>query len=188
MNMDFLTACELGLLTLVFAAFTWALFRHFLPSGQAMPRLMKLLSATNVMCLAVVVASSILHPNMLGARSIAIAALIFSLTLFCAAVLATRHDRLHVAFAGAKSSSILRHGPYRYVRHPFYASYIVFWIAGALGTASPLGWTASALMITAYCIIAIQEERQLLSGRGKAEYSDYMRTTGRFFPKLSRPR
>lgn len=98
------------------------------------------------------------------------------------------HTRRHFALAFAEESPeiLLTTGPYRLVRHPYYLSYLLFWGAGALGSASPWLWGAVALMVGLYRAAADHEERQYASGPMAAEYARYRARTGRFVPWLGR--
>jgi protein-S-isoprenylcysteine O-methyltransferase Ste14 len=80
--------------------------------------------------------------------------------------------------------NIVKHGPYARIRHPFYSSFILilcgsflifpYWISAAI----------SVYGITALNLTAHKEERKLSSSEFAEEYQNYMKQTGRFFPKL----
>lgn len=81
---------------------------------------------------------------------------------------------------------IVSWGPYQYVRHPFYVSFLMTQAAAFLafphaGTAAGLGYAAVALSLTAR-----REEARLLTSALGAEYRSYMGKTGRFFPGIGR--
>lgn len=59
----------------------------------------------------------------------------------------------------------MTYGPYRWVRHPFYAAFLL------------------ALNRT-----AAREERRLLGSPFGPAYAEYLRRTGRFVPKRAAPR
>lgn len=79
---------------------------------------------------------------------------------------------------------IVTWGPYAQVRHPFYTSFIVAFIAALLAFPNLvvfgcLAWGTAALAVTA------RREEERLSGSGfGGEYQEYMATTGRFFPGI----
>lgn len=82
------------------------------------------------------------------------------------------------------SAAVLCRGPFRIVRHPFYASYNLAWIAGFVAT---LWWPAAVaafVMAIIYERFARAEERGLLNGPLAADYSAYRRRTGRYIPGL----
>jgi protein-S-isoprenylcysteine O-methyltransferase Ste14 len=78
-------------------------------------------------------------------------------------------------------------GPFRFVRHPFYMSYLIFWVACALATSCLLVMTITILLATIYSVAALQEQNAFLSSALRPEYEAYRRTTGFFWPKLRFP-
>src|ERR1700746_1974891 len=58
--------------------------------------------------------------------------------LFFAALRANRKRPLSVVFTADDPLHIVQSGPYRHIRHPFYAAYCGTWVAGAVGSASLL--------------------------------------------------
>lgn len=81
---------------------------------------------------------------------------------------------------------LVTYGAYRYIRHPFYSSFIVALFAVMLSC--PAWWTATivvygavALSYTAWC-----EERRLCKSSFGPQYRAYLRHSGRFFPKPRR--
>jgi len=83
-------------------------------------------------------------------------------------------------------ASIVTWGPYKYVRHPFYTSFMIsqtgaFLVAPHWGTALGLAHALIALGLTAR-----REERRLLASSFGGEYRKYMASTGRFVPGIGR--
>jgi protein-S-isoprenylcysteine O-methyltransferase Ste14 len=82
-----------------------------------------------------------------------------------------------------KEHTMVRHGPYRWVRHPLYTGIVPFGLAIAMLTAN---WLIVALAAVTFGILAVRtrvEERNLVARFGDS-YREYMESTGRFFPKL----
>ncbi len=82
-----------------------------------------------------------------------------------------------------RDATLVIHGPYRWVRHPFYLAFATAVIANTLVTANGLlaiTGTAAFLAIVARTSI---EERKLVNRFG-SDYVDYMRRTGRFLPRI----
>jgi len=74
-------------------------------------------------------------------------------------------------------------GPYRWIRHPLYTFGAFFFISFGI-TAD--NWFIAFLGVLTFIIMAIRtpkEEANLIEKFGD-EYRDYMKRTGRFFPKL----
>lgn len=85
--------------------------------------------------------------------------------------------------ATRKEHKLVTHGPYRWVRHPLYTVGSTFFIAFGLMADS---WFIALLGVIAFIGMAIRtpkEEARLIEKFGD-EYREYMKTTGRFLPKL----
>ncbi|HDN79166.1 MAG TPA: hypothetical protein ENG33_01715 [Chloroflexi bacterium] len=80
---------------------------------------------------------------------------------------------------------LLTDGPYRYVRHPFYAAFIVMGFGIALFLVSVPGLIFNVLLIPAWVKLAELEEAELLELWGD-EYKRFMETRPRFFPRMFR--
>ncbi|OSC41574.1 methyltransferase family protein [Mycobacterium decipiens] len=83
---------------------------------------------------------------------------------------------------------IVTAGAYRRIRHPFYTSFLLAF-AGAV-VFFPY-WTTIALAIYVGVVLnvtAASEERKLVGSAYGAEYAQYLARTGRFVPRLRKPR
>jgi protein-S-isoprenylcysteine O-methyltransferase Ste14 len=81
---------------------------------------------------------------------------------------------------------IVTWGAYAKIRHPFYTSFLLAFLAGVIVfphaiTVFCLAYGAIALTLTAK-----REERRLSASEFGDEYRAYMATTGRFFPGIKR--
>ena len=82
-----------------------------------------------------------------------------------------------------QNHQLITHGPYRWVRHPLYTTGFI--LAMALVLITGLWWCA-VWMILPLVILLLRtpiEEARLVETFGE-EYREYMKRTGRFFPKL----
>lgn len=79
---------------------------------------------------------------------------------------------------------IVTWGAYKRIRHPFYTSFITA-LVGAL-IAAPNALTLASLIygIGILNMTAAKEEKKLSSSQFGQEYIDYIKVTGRFFPKI----
>jgi protein-S-isoprenylcysteine O-methyltransferase Ste14 len=85
--------------------------------------------------------------------------------------------------ATRKQHTLVTSGPYRWVRHPLYTVGSSMFISFGMMAAN---WFIAALGILTFILMAIRtpkEEANLIEKFGD-EYRDYMKRTGRFFPKL----
>ena len=84
-----------------------------------------------------------------------------------------------------RNATLVPHGPYRWVRHPFYLAFAMAVIANTLITTSGfLAITGVAAFLAIVARTSI-EERKLIERFGP-DYVDYMRCTGRFLPRIYR--
>jgi protein-S-isoprenylcysteine O-methyltransferase Ste14 len=77
-------------------------------------------------------------------------------------------------------------GPFRYIRHPFYLSYCLTFLAGALSAAWWPAWLMAFLMGVFYFSMALAEERHLLTAHADT-YARYRLATGAFIPRILVP-
>lgn len=79
--------------------------------------------------------------------------------------------------------TLVTHGPYRWVRHPLYSVGFVF--AVALTVVTALWWLAVGMLLPLAILLlrTSKEEAKLIETFGD-EYREYVKRTGRFFPKL----
>ncbi len=109
---------------------------------------------------------------------------IVSFGLFWWSVTSCKKTALNIAFTITNPQRLLKAGPYARIRHPFYASYLCYWIAGVLVTQWwPLVVTV-IVMAGLYYSASRREEREFLSGSLATEYNAYRRGTGLFWPRL----
>ena len=79
---------------------------------------------------------------------------------------------------------IVTWGAYARIRHPFYASFLLVFLAAALALPHP---AILALGLYAFVMLnrtAAREERRLSSSHLGTEYAAYLQRTGRFLPRL----
>lgn len=94
----------------------------------------------------------------------------------------------HLAIDGlAEDHELVTDGPYRYVRHPVYASFAAIAMGTALVFRSYVLLGLSVMLVVTGRWWANAEERLLASRDGFGDvYRAYAARTGRFFPRLSR--
>jgi protein-S-isoprenylcysteine O-methyltransferase Ste14 len=122
-----------------------------------------------------------------GRAAAAIAVLAASVALFLWAAWTNRTRKLALAFAAATPQHVQTGGPYRLVRHPFYASYLVAFLAGALAAWTPWLVPAIGVGILTYWRAAREEERAFARSGLAEAYRRYARRVGMFLPRPPLP-
>jgi protein-S-isoprenylcysteine O-methyltransferase Ste14 len=91
----------------------------------------------------------------------------------------------YVALAGAVPGAVCEEGPYRYVRHPFYLSYMVAFVAAAVAFPSFIVSGVCLLNIGLFVYMALDDERVLLASAMAADYNSYKIRVGMFLPRFT---
>ena len=84
-----------------------------------------------------------------------------------------------------ENATLVTSGPYRWVRHPLYVMGLIAYTGFAL-IAENAFIAAAALVGFVFLAIRLQKEEANLIHRFGDSYREYMRRTGKFFPKLLR--
>lgn len=106
--------------------------------------------------------------------------------LFVWSIRHSRDHQLSLALdTDMQSSQIIRTGPWKYMRHPFYASYLIFWLACALGAQHVVSTIVFLCLTAIYVYSALKEEGALSTGPLRKDYREYQRDVGFLFPKLA---
>lgn len=80
-------------------------------------------------------------------------------------------------------ATLVTHGPYRWVRHPFYVTATLLMVSVTLLTANWLIGTCSLLVLGMLAVRTPKEERMLIERFGQP-YRDYISRTRRFLPRI----
>lgn len=164
--------------------FTWAARVHFSKDSPRRPILFALEALSLAICLGTV------WTMVFGALPTLWRTAVASLCggagglLFASALRATSKRNFGVVFGGTVPTEIVDHGPYRFIRHPLYTSYLLNWIGCSFLSASPWVWLATGAIAVLYLIAARGEERDLLASPQGSRYAAYRRTTGLLLPRL----
>jgi protein-S-isoprenylcysteine O-methyltransferase Ste14 len=95
-----------------------------------------------------------------------------------------RGRNFSIAWSDRVPEAICRAGPYHYIRHPIYGSYILAFLASAIAVPSALFLACLILNSAIFVHAAISDEGSIEGSILAEEYSRYRYTTGMFFPKL----
>ncbi len=79
-------------------------------------------------------------------------------------------------------ATLVTHGPYRWVRHPFYVTAALLMASVTMLTANWLIGVGGVLVLGLLAIRTPKEERMLIERFGQ-QYRGYMARTGRFLPR-----
>lgn len=169
------------------AAFVWARSKFFLRTGNAPPLRFGLRPLGTIFGVGAIATLLLdVGARIRGVPSVAILLFVSSIVVFAMTVSSFSGKPPAIAFTPGPPKLLIIHGPYRYIRHPFYASYILFW-AGVL-IASPSFFTliAFVVMLALYIKAARFEETEIIKSPQGSEYQAYLSRTGMFFPRLLR--
>jgi protein-S-isoprenylcysteine O-methyltransferase Ste14 len=82
-----------------------------------------------------------------------------------------------------RAHTLVTHGPYQWVRHPFYDAVALLILAVSLVASNWFLFLTGAAALGLLWLRTQKEEEMLIARFGSA-YREYMRRTGRFLPKL----
>jgi len=176
-----LSYSALALSVTCFVSFSWAIVRLFYGSAGVGSR-MTLLGAMGILCSITQITLIVLTRTGCWRMASALVLYVVALGLFWWAVPQAARVRLNIAFTKATPVALLVEGPYAYVRHPFYASYLLYWVAGAF--ISGWLWTSVLVMGWFYFTAMRQEEESFGLSPLAARYEAYRRKTGALLPVL----
>lgn len=170
-----------------FSSFAWAIRSHFSNTDQPIKSIgMRAITILGILSfVAEVAAIAVSLDGNFATRSMALILYAGSLVIFWSAVKATKTHRLTLAFTDDEPVFLIQTGPYRYVRHPFYLAYSLFWLAGVFAANSWYPVFIPAVMISLYLAAAVSEERKFASSEEfAAQYREYKSRTGLVLPKI----
>ena len=182
------SAVELLTVIAVIAAYgsgVWGIYAHFVTDGKVDPW-MNITSLCSLVGLLWFLAERIHHHasgQSLFWRSdlLSLSLLAIFTSLFWWTIATTRRRRLTLAFSKDQPCFIHTAGPYAWSRHPFYTSYIVFWVAVAVAAADAFFWLMPLIMAFIYLRAARMEEVKFATSPLSAQYDSYRVKTGMLF-------
>ncbi|MBU1179966.1 isoprenylcysteine carboxylmethyltransferase family protein [Patescibacteria group bacterium] len=83
-----------------------------------------------------------------------------------------------------KNQKLITRGPYKYVRHPMYSS---FWVWAIFQGLLLSNWLVLILGVVSFGTIyfsRVKDEEKIMIEKFGDEYKEYMKRTGRLFPKI----
>ncbi len=166
----------------ILQSFNWALRGHF--KSDKMPAGMKVIMIASVITGLVYLTLMWTREQPPSAQIAGMAIELCAVVLFAAVVVATRRFRFRMAFDDSVPDELVTSGPYRYIRHPFYTSYLIFWTGFAVITCSWLSLPFLFLLGAIYFWAARGEDLKFAATAMADQHSRYRQQAGMFWPKL----
>jgi len=98
------------------------------------------------------------------------------------ALAANRPGNFNIRPVPRPGGELVRHGPYRWIRHPMYSALLLAGLAAAWQAASHWAWAALLALAAVLVVKAGVEERAMVAHH--PAYADYQRHSHRFIPGL----
>lgn len=166
----------------VVSAYIWSVGGHF--SSPSTPRGAWMISAAVTLSTLLLLWLTWSEDQPAVAQAVGILIEALSIALFVAAIRASRRAKLRFAFDPTHPHGLVDSGPYRFVRHPFYVSYLLFWIGWSVAVWSPWVIVIPIVFLGLYFAAARMEERNFAASPLASEYDAYKRRVGFFVPRL----
>jgi len=173
--------CLTALLAGCFLSFAWGMryfFRHPANGSSGM----KIIQACGTVFALLQLAAVLLYFQSLTAGIVAALLYVASLALFWSTIRANRAIPLSAAFLDDLPVHLNDRGPYRYIRHPFYTSYLLAWLAGVVAVRSLWLAPTAIVMLAIYWKASQTEENKFARSNLAASYAAYRARAGRFLP------
>jgi protein-S-isoprenylcysteine O-methyltransferase Ste14 len=169
------------LLLALLASFGWAMRSFFSkPAGDnASMRVVRICgSAFAILHLFAILITPVAAPQALAGACFYFGAF----GLFWWAIRTNLRQPLSAVFSPDSPNHLVQDGPYRWIRHPFYCSYMLTWLAGVVATGRLWLLPTVAVMLVLYLKAARIEEDKFGSSPLALAYERYRARTGLFFP------
>ena len=172
------------LLVACLSSFVWGMRRFFIQpagstTGMEVTKICGLIFS--LLHFVLMVNQDVIHP---GRALLATILYSTSLLLFWWAVYTNREKPLSAVFSPDLPMHFVSHGPYTWIRHPFYTSYLLTWLAGVAATGHLWLMSTVLVMVTIYWKAALLEERKFFQSALATLYTTYRSRTGLFAPSL----
>jgi protein-S-isoprenylcysteine O-methyltransferase Ste14 len=169
------------LLLICLMSFGWAMRNFFVqPAGNT--RGMKVIRSSGLVFAALHFVAIFSSPITAERGWVGALLYLWSLGLFWWAIRTNSALRLSAAFSPDVPVHLVQDGPYRYIRHPFYCSYVLAWSAGTIATARWWLLPTVAVMIVIYWRAASIEEEKFSRSSLAHEYERYRARTAWLIP------
>jgi protein-S-isoprenylcysteine O-methyltransferase Ste14 len=92
----------------------------------------------------------------------------------------------YIAWSGYVPDALCDQGPYAYIRHPIYASYLLAFLAMLVAMPGSITLVVFVFNVGLFTHAARSDERSLASSTFGTEYAEYRKRTGMFLPRIVR--
>jgi protein-S-isoprenylcysteine O-methyltransferase Ste14 len=166
------------------ASFGWAIIWFFVAPKKK--TLGAKLTATTAFACAAIHFQAILSIRYVSVARDSMAVVIYALAaaLFWWAVRVNLDKPLAMCWSEAQPLQLNTRGPYRFVGHPFYGSYLLACLGGPIATGAWSLLPTAILLFVIYRAAALREEEQFERSPFAGQYKIYRSRTGRFLPNV----
>jgi protein-S-isoprenylcysteine O-methyltransferase Ste14 len=171
-----------ALMVLCLGSFVWGMRAFFVqPAGYTAG--MKFITISSAIC-AIIQLAAIISARDVPLKWTFVAAIAYlgSMALYWWTISVNRKTPLSAAFSPDLPTHLVQRGPYRVIRHPFYASYLLMWTAAVPASADWRVLITVAFMIAVYISAARAEERKFSNSALAGAYREYRSRTGLLVP------
>lgn len=175
----------LAISVVCFLSFAWGVRKFFTwPSGKTWPMYLVSEVGTLIALTHMFFLYRAIGDGAWVGDAVAVALYLAGLGLFWWSVRTNQRRPLSFAYSDDSPEHLVKHGPYGFVRHPFYTAYTMGWLAAPVAVGEPWLLLTTAFMFIVYRQSAVQEERKFLESELAEDYRQYLQQTGRFLPRL----
>lgn len=171
-----------ALMVLCLGSFVWGMRAFFVqPAGYTAG--MKFITISSAICALIQLAAIVSALDVpLKWTIVATMAYLGSMALYWWTISVNRKTPLSAAFSPDLPTHLVQRGPYRVIRHPFYASYLLMWAAAVPASGDWRVLITVAFMIAVYISAARAEERKFSHSALAGAYREYRSRTGLLVP------
>jgi protein-S-isoprenylcysteine O-methyltransferase Ste14 len=157
--------------------------RRFFSRPAGVTAGMKVIKIISAVCAVLHLGAIVLTPAVTTGQLLAGACFyLCALGLYWWAIRTNSPTPLSAAFSTDAPQHLVERGPYRWIRHPFYCSYLMTWTAGMVATAQLWLLPSVAVMLAIYFRAAREEEQKFMRSPWAGAYRRYQSRTGLFLP------
>ena len=171
-----------ALMVVCLGSFVWGMRVFFVQPAGYTPG-MKFITISSGICAIIQLAAIISASDVpLKWTAVAIIGYFGSLALYWWTISVNRKTPLSAAFSPDLPTHLVQRGPYRVIRHPFYASYLLMWTAAVPASADWRVLATVLFMVAVYISAARVEERKFSRSTLAGAYQEYRSRTGLLLP------